>query len=165
MLRLVKTDFASAGKPDLDDRTPSGFLHVRTPHTFLPKCRNLGLQIGAHEIEFVPVILFGRMNRHFCRRQREDQPSVASVHRCKSKDVTKEGAISRRILAVYDDMPAKDHELCPFSAPLILPQVGRFLKPVPRLTPSGVRARIGTVLDGALEQISPFESDATGGNR
>ena len=30
MLWLVKTDFASAGMPDLSDRTPSGLLHLRT---------------------------------------------------------------------------------------------------------------------------------------
>ena len=36
----------------------------------------------------MPVILFGRMNRHLCRRKREDQPAVPSVHGCKSEDVT-----------------------------------------------------------------------------
>jgi hypothetical protein len=62
MLRLVETHFASAGKPDLGDRTPSCFLHLRTPDALLPECRYLGLQIVTHEIEFVPVILFGGMN-------------------------------------------------------------------------------------------------------
>src|ERR1700680_273055 len=113
MLRLVETDHASARKPDLGDRTPSGFLHVRTPNALLSERPDLGLQIVTHEIELVPVILFGRMNRRFCRRQREDQPSLASVHGCQSEDVPKEETISRRILAVHADMRTKDHDLCP----------------------------------------------------
>src|SRR5262249_18367007 len=87
MLWLVETDFAAAGKPDLSDRTPSGLLYLRTPDTLLPEYRYLGPQIVTHEIEFVPVIVFGGMDCYFCRRQRKDQPSVASVHRRKSENV------------------------------------------------------------------------------
>src|SRR5438128_11183902 len=101
MLRLVETDYASTGKSDLGDRTPSGFLHVRTPDALVPECLHLGLQIVTHEIEFVPVILFVGMNCHLSRRQREDQPSVASVHGRQSEDIPEEGAIGRRVLAVY----------------------------------------------------------------
>jgi len=90
MLRLVKTDFASAGKPDVGDRPPPCFLHCRTLDAFLPECRYLGLQIVTHEIEFVPVIPFIGMDRRLCRRQLENQPS---------EDIPEEGAISRRILS------------------------------------------------------------------
>src|SRR2546425_4503336 len=44
------------------------------------------------------------MDCFFCRRQREDQTSVASVHGRKSEDVPQEGAVSRRIIAVHDHM-------------------------------------------------------------
>ena len=57
------------------------------------------------------------MNRQFRRREREDQPSVASIHGCSSEDLTEKGAISRRILAVYNYMGTKDHERAPFSLP------------------------------------------------
>src|SRR5262249_28991727 len=100
MPRLVETHLASAGKPDLRDRTRSCSLHLRTPHALLPECRYLGLQIVTHEIEFVPVILFGGVNCQFRRRQGEDQPSVASVHGRKSQDLAEKGAISRRIHSV-----------------------------------------------------------------
>src|SRR5450432_576543 len=113
MLRLIETDFASAGKPDLGDRTPSRFLHVRTPDAFFLECRNLGRQVVTHEIELVPGILLRGMNRHLRRRQRENQPPVASVHGCKSQDVPEESPISHRILAIYDYVCTKDHELCP----------------------------------------------------
>jgi hypothetical protein len=62
------------GKADLCDRTPRGFLHVRHADTLLSQCDDLGLQVVAHEMEFVPFNLFGGMNGQFCRRQREDQP-------------------------------------------------------------------------------------------
>src|SRR5438445_11798019 len=57
MLRLVETDFTSAGKTDLCDRTPSSFLNVRKPDTLLSESRDLGLQIVTHEKEVVPVNL------------------------------------------------------------------------------------------------------------
>src|SRR5262245_13249112 len=112
MLGLVAADFTSAGKTDLCDRTPSGFLHIRHADTLLSECDDLRLQIVTHEKQFVPLNLFGRMNSNLCRRQREDEPSVASVHRGKSEDVPTEGAISRRILAVEDYMRTKNHERC-----------------------------------------------------
>jgi hypothetical protein len=108
MLRLVETNLAAAGKPDPGQRSPPFFLHVRIPDALLLECRDVGLEIVAHEIKFMPVILFGRMNRDFCRWHCKDQPAAASVHRSKSKDVTEESAISRRIFAVDDDMPTKD---------------------------------------------------------
>src|SRR6266853_286784 len=110
MLGLVEADFTSTGKADLCDRTPAGFLHSRHTDTLLFECDDLRLQIVTHEKQFVPLTLFGGMNSQFCRRQGEDQPSVASVHRGKSEGVPTEGAISRGILAIEDYMCTKDHE-------------------------------------------------------
>src|SRR2546422_2372962 len=53
------------------------------------------------------------MHCHFCRRQREDQPSMASVHGRKSEDVPQEGAVSRRMFTVHNHMRTKDHKVCP----------------------------------------------------
>ena len=74
MPRLVKTNLTSAGQPDLRDRTPSGLPHLRTPHAFLPESQYLSPQIVTHEIKFVPVILFGGVDCHFC----SDPESLAS---------------------------------------------------------------------------------------
>jgi hypothetical protein len=49
------------------------------------------------------------MNRHFRWGQREDQPSVASVHGWEPKDLPQEGAISFRVLAGDDYVSAKYH--------------------------------------------------------
>jgi len=52
-----------------------------------PERRYLGLQVGTHEKELVPVVPFGGMNRHLGGRKRENQPSIASVYRRKSKKI------------------------------------------------------------------------------
>src|SRR5215510_751904 len=113
MLRLVETDLAPAWKMDFGNRTPSGFLHIRTVNAFLSEGRHLGLQIFAHEVEFVYVVSIGRMERGLCRRHREDQPAVAGVDGRKSKDVPKKCAISFRVLAVDNHVSARDHEGSP----------------------------------------------------
>src|SRR5262249_1287724 len=114
MLGLIEADFTSARKTDLCNRTPPGLLHIRHADTLLSECDDLGLQIIAHEKQFVPINSVGGMNGDLCRRQREDQPPVASVHGGKSEDVPTERAISRRIFAVEDYMGTKNHGRCPF---------------------------------------------------
>src|SRR5258708_11394804 len=94
MRRLIQADFTSARKTDRCDRTPSGFLHVRHADTLLSECHDLGLQVVTHEIEFVSLTLFGRMNGHFCRRKREDQPSVAPASTEASPRVSRQKARS-----------------------------------------------------------------------
>src|SRR5215470_5175169 len=100
MLRLVETDLPPARKLDFGDRTPSGFLHVRTVDAFLSKGRHLGLQIFAYEVEFVYIVGVCRMERGLRRRHRENQPPVAGVDGRKSEDVPKKGPIGFRVLAV-----------------------------------------------------------------
>jgi len=116
MLWLVETDFASTGKPDLGHRTPPCFFHLGTPDVLFAECRYLALQIVTHQIEFVPNSLLGRMNGHLCRRQREDQPTVASVRRRKAEDLPEEGAISRRILLYTITWAPKIMNLLPLLA-------------------------------------------------
>jgi hypothetical protein len=114
MLRLVKTDFATPGKLDPSDRTPSLPVNVGTRHAFPLQRRHLGLEIVTHEIEFVPIILAGilvGMKRGLRRRQGKNQPSVACIHGLESKGVSEEGAIRLRVFAVHDYMRTEDHEL------------------------------------------------------
>lgn len=80
MVWLVQSDLTPTGQPDPRHRSPTCFFHVRATDAFSLECRYLGLQIGARQIELVPDILLGGMNRQFCRRQREDQPTVPRVH-------------------------------------------------------------------------------------
>src|SRR5258708_39185937 len=160
MFRLVEAGFASAGKPDHRDRAPSGFLHFRTADTLRRECRDLGLQIVTHEIELVLVTLFGGMNRRFRRRQREDEPSVASVHRGESENVPEEGTVGLRILAVDDDVRTKNHEPPPSS-----PMISEVMKnrtfgfagatPHPFPLPAGEGRGEGPLCSGAAAHHSP----------
>ncbi len=84
MLRMIETHFTSAGKLELGDGTPSCFLYLGAPDALLLQRGYLRFQIITHEIELVTLIRFVGMNRGFRRRQREDEPSVAGVHRWKS---------------------------------------------------------------------------------
>ena len=68
MLRLIQAEFASARKPDSGHRPPSRFLHRRTTDALLLEHRDFGLEVVAHEIQFRPIVLLGRMDRHFRRK-------------------------------------------------------------------------------------------------
>src|SRR5271166_835229 len=116
MLRLVQADLSPAWQLDFGDRTPALVVDIRTRHAFLLQRGHLRLEIVTHEIEFMPVILLGGMERRFPRRQSKNQPSVARIHRLESENISKEGAIRLRVLAVHDDMRTVDHEPSPFPA-------------------------------------------------
>jgi hypothetical protein len=108
---LVETHFTSTGKTDPRNRTPSGFLHVCHSDTFPAERGDLRFQVVAHEKQFMPRELFRRMNGHFRRGEREDQPPVTSVHRGKPEYVAEEDTIGCRVLAVENDMRTEDHDV------------------------------------------------------
>src|SRR4029077_8861261 len=111
----VEADLAATGKADPGHGTPPRFFHCRTPDVPLSECGDLSVQVVTQEIEFVPDVLAGGMHGDLCRRQREDQPAAAGIHRWKSENFAQERAISRRVFAVHDDMGTEDHELAPFA--------------------------------------------------
>src|SRR5450631_1992252 len=94
-------------------RAPAGLLHVRALRALLMQCRNPGVQIVAHEVEFVRAVLLGGMKGRFRRRHRKDQPSVPGIYAGKSEDVPEKCAIGFRVLAIKNYVRAKDHEVWP----------------------------------------------------
>ena len=62
------------------------------------------------------IVIFGGMKGRLCRRQREDQPAAAGIDRCEPQHIAKEGAVCFGILAIDDDMCARDHDVSQFSA-------------------------------------------------
>src|SRR5208337_1263954 len=108
VLWLVQPDLATSGENNRGQAAPAHLLHRTTLH-FLPFQRlHRRLQVVAHEVQFVQVVLFGRMKRSFCGRQRKDEPAVTSIHRGKLENIAKESAIAFRILAVDDGMSTGD---------------------------------------------------------
>src|SRR6266849_2221018 len=109
MLRLIKADLASTGKPHLRNGTPSCFLNLRALNALLRQGSHLGFQAVAHEIEFVGTILIGRVECGFRRRQREDQPAMTRIHRLEPENVTEEGAVRFGVLTVDNYVSARNH--------------------------------------------------------
>jgi hypothetical protein len=81
---------------------------MRRPWRF--SAANSGLQVIAHQVEFMPIVLLGGMEGRLRlrRQQGENQPTFTGVHGRKSQDVAKEGAVGLRVLAVDDNMRAVD---------------------------------------------------------
>src|SRR5690349_10010867 len=67
VLRLVEADSPAAGKRDPGDGSPPCFFDFGTADALGGKCRDLGLQIVAHQVEFVPVVCFFGMDCEFSR--------------------------------------------------------------------------------------------------
>src|SRR6476659_6137343 len=111
MLWLIKADFASTGKPNLRDGAPSCFLNFRAPNALLRERSHLGVQIVAHEIEFVGAILIGRMKCDFCRWQSEDQPAMTRIHRFESEDIAKKCPVLFGACAVDNYVRTRNHFL------------------------------------------------------
>src|SRR5215471_17004843 len=105
---LIKTNAATTGKPHLGNGTPSRLLHFRALNTLLRERSHVGLQIVAHEVEFVGIVL-RRMKCRFCRRQGEDQPAVTRIHRFELENVAEKGAIRFSVLAVDHYGSAGNH--------------------------------------------------------
>ena len=100
MLWLIKADLASTGKPNLRDGAPSCFLNFRALNALLREGSHLGLQIVAHEVEFVGAILVGRVKCSFCWWQGEDQPAMTSIHGFESEDIAKKCSVRFGVFAV-----------------------------------------------------------------
>src|SRR5271168_4514142 len=91
MLRLIEADLASAGKPHLRYGAPSLLLNCGALNALLREGGHLGLQIVAHEIEFLGNTIFiGRVERGLCRWQGEDQPAMTRIHGPEPEHITEE---------------------------------------------------------------------------
>src|SRR5208337_4953057 len=109
MLRLIKADHASAGKPNPRNGTPRRFLNFRALNALLHQGSHFGFQIVAHEIEFVDTILIGRVECSFCRRQGEDQPAVTRINGFEAEDVAEKCAVRLGVLTVDNYVSARNH--------------------------------------------------------
>ena len=117
MFGLIQANFAASRKPDGCDRSPSFFLNRRANDVFSRQASHLRLKVFTHKVELMAIILFGRMEGCFGWRQGEYQPAMAGIDRHQTQHIAKEGAVCLRILAINDDMCARDHD----GASLALP--------------------------------------------
>src|SRR5262249_58718784 len=95
MLRLVEANFTSAGKTDLGDRTPSGFLQVRHCDALRSECGDLGLQIVTHQRELAALELLRGMNPQLSRAERREATPGRRAHPRKRERAPRERAPPR----------------------------------------------------------------------
>ncbi len=105
MFWLVKPKLAPARKRDLGDGPPSLFVYFGTLDASFAEALHFRLKIVTDQVEFMTAIL-PRMKGCLGRREGENQPSVAGVHRAQSEDIAEKGTIGVGIFGVNDDMSA-----------------------------------------------------------
>src|SRR5262249_20573414 len=69
-----------------------------------------GLDVVAHQVELMDIVLVGGMHGHLGWRQAEDQPATADIDVRQLEHVTQECAIRVRLGAVDDRMGTDNHE-------------------------------------------------------
>jgi hypothetical protein len=106
---LIEADDTASWQPNAGERTPSLFHHGRTVNALCPKRPNFSREIFAHEIELVLVIHIRRMKSSFGWRQREDQPSMPGIDRCKAEHLAEKLPVRFGVLAVQNYMRARYH--------------------------------------------------------
>ena len=110
MSRLIEADLAAAGQCDTREETPG--LHTRrfAGNAGLLEPHHFHVEVVAHEIEFMKIVLVGRMHGAFRRWKLEDEPAAADVGIAEFQDVLEERFIGFGVLRIDDDMCAVDHE-------------------------------------------------------
>src|SRR4029453_1387387 len=102
MLRVVKAKLPASGQADRRQDSPvllGGLVAADVPGFERLHRR---LQVRAHQVELVPVVLPG-MNRDLGRRKRENEPATTCVNRGKSQKAREERATRAGAPASKDD--------------------------------------------------------------
>jgi hypothetical protein len=86
-------------------------LNRRALYALLRERRHFRFQAVAHEIEFVPIIFIGRVERGLSRGKGEDQPAMARIHGLEPENVTEKCAVGFSVLTVDDYVSARNHLL------------------------------------------------------
>src|ERR1700722_12307401 len=115
MLGLIQADVAAARQAHLGDRTPALLMHFGALHVFFGQPRNFGLQVVAEEIQLVGAVLIGGMEGGFGGRQSKNEPAAAGIDGREPQHVAKKRAIGFGILAVENDVSARNHSALPVT--------------------------------------------------
>jgi hypothetical protein len=126
VFRLIDAELATAGQSEARDGSPALLFDGRTHHFHGFHLGDEGVNVIAHEIELVRVVLVRWVNGDFRGRQGEDEPTVSGVGCGILEDVTEESAIGLGVGAVDDDVSSVDHEN-PFEAKRLLALLRQFL--------------------------------------
>src|ERR1700691_786219 len=109
MLGLIEADLAASRKNDRGQAAPAFFFYLTTLHLLRSQRFHRRLQVVAHKVKLVQVVLLGGMKSRLGRRQRKNQPPVTSINGGKVEDIAEESAVGVRIFAGENDVGPGDH--------------------------------------------------------
>ena len=112
---LINAQRAPARQRKLDEQAPPRILDRTGRHVVFFHLLNERLYIIALEIEFMNVVLVGRMDGHLSRRQAENQSAVAHIDVGQLQDIPQESPVGFRIGTVDNCMGSVDHVKSSFS--------------------------------------------------
>ena len=110
MTGLVDAEPSTSWQGDLSHQAVSLVLHRIARNTHISHLGDKSLDVVAHEVELVHVVLLGRVNGEFGRRQSEDEPASAHIDVAEPQDVAQKGAVCIRLGAVDDGVSTDDHD-------------------------------------------------------
>src|ERR1700736_804906 len=120
MRGLIQPKLPTTGHLDVASFPPACFGNLPTVNTLGLQLLDDFSQIIAHQIKLrARAVTAGWMDREFRGRNRENQPTVARIHRAELQNVLEERPIRIRILAVKKEVSSVDHALS------LLRRVGR----------------------------------------
>src|SRR2546429_5849367 len=110
MLGLVQPNASSAGQGDPGDASPAFLIEWPGDGDFSPLqflCRRL--DVLAQQVELVILLLLGGVDRNLRGWKCEDEPTAARIHGVKPEDIPKKRAVRLGIVAVDQNVRARNH--------------------------------------------------------
>ena len=107
--RLIDTQLAAAGQRNLRQHAPALILRLTAGDAAIHHIGDERLDVVAHEVDLMHVVLSGRVYSHLGWRQPEDEPSVTDIDAGKLEDVTQESAVRFRVGTINDRVRADNH--------------------------------------------------------
>src|SRR4029453_10952145 len=117
--RLVKPDLASAGQGDAGRPAPAGAERLGTGCSGVGQPGHFRIEVVAHQIEMVDVVIFTAMHAQLGGRQLVDQPASAAVDAWNSDDIAQETPGAILVTRKDHDMRTADHCRSPQASPTI----------------------------------------------
>jgi hypothetical protein len=118
MKRLVDAQLPTPREADPGQLPPGQGCHRLAVHLMLLHLPDQLLDVIAHQVQLMDIIVFCRMDGKFRGRQAEDQPTFSGIDPCQAKYISQEGSIRLRIRTIDEHVSADDHGFNPFLARL-----------------------------------------------
>jgi hypothetical protein len=109
MLRLIDAELAATGQRDLRKPTPALILHWRAGDVVRFHLLDERVDVIAHQIELVHIVLVRMVDGDLGRRHAKDQPSIANIDMREPEDVAEKRAIGLSVRAVDNRMRPCEH--------------------------------------------------------